>query len=258
MHIGILSYNKPQLTRECLDTTLKFVPPEHITLAHNGSKPEVIENLQTLYPKVIHHITPVNRGYTGGSNDLLTECFKKSEWTLFITNDCLLQNQPQTPQKPGLYAPTILRRQSPNIDSIGGLFQPVTGKLQHLRCPQKAETASAERQTLKHRLLPVRPYFYVPGTAFYIHKSVFTHLGGFDESLHTYWEDVDFSARAYKARLHLGLMPDTVFRHKIGKTCHKDPFYTKTLFQRNRRIVSKRHSILHLPPLPQNWHFLSK
>jgi GT2 family glycosyltransferase len=231
MHVSLLSYNHPQHTTDCLQSILRHVPAAQVTLLHNGSRPEVVSQLQLAFPKIEHHVLAENRGFTGGANAALKQAFQRSDWCFFITNDCLLETAPTQPTRSGLWAPMIWRRKSEQLDSCGGSFSPLTGKLRHFR-----DVAEAEKRPKYGR------YFYVPGTAFYIDRSTFTALSGFDESLHTYWEDVDFSVRAFRAGHHLGICENTHVRHKIGKTCHKDPFYTRVLFQRNRRTVSARYS----------------
>ncbi len=69
-----------------------------------------------------------------------------------------------------------------------------------------------------------------------------------DESLHTYWEDVDYSARTYLKGYKIGVIKDLKILHRVGKTCHQKPFYTTFLFQRNKRIVSIRHSYFLVRP----------
>jgi GT2 family glycosyltransferase len=78
---------------------------------------------------------------------------------------------------------------------------------------------------------------YVPGTAFLIDHSSYQSLlqpTFFDESYHTYWEDVDLSLKALSSGIKLSALPTWKLSHGIGKTCHKDRFYTSELFPRNR------------------------
>lgn len=82
---------------------------------------------------------------------------------------------------------------------------------------------------------------YVPGTAFWIHRELFENFY-FDENLGTYWEDVDLSLKVKKSAYPLILSPQTEILHSVGKTCHKDVFYTTYLFQRNRKKVCLTHA----------------
>src|SRR5690606_5247165 len=120
----------------------------------------------------------------------------------FLTNDCELMKAPADMGSlvPGLYAPKVYRRKIPVVDSIGGVFYPYLRRLEHIRTAERAviELAASKRRQFWYK------YFYIPGTAFLAHKIAYEKVGGFDESLHTYWEDVDLSVRAIRAGVHLG------------------------------------------------------
>jgi GT2 family glycosyltransferase len=225
----VLSYNHPTLTQKAVVSVLSKVPSEKILLFHNGSLLEHQEQLRTAFPQIEHISTQQNKGFSGGANLALKAAFKNTDWVLFMTNDCELLDVGQLPSEPSITAPLILNKNQNKVDSLGGLYHFKKAKLSH--CKEEGE------------FIPQKNiYPYVPGTAFWIHKNIFDTLGGFDETLHTYWEDVDFSVRAQKRGFKLNIDQTTRFLHKVGKTCHKDSFYTSYLFQRNRLIVSKKYS----------------
>ena len=245
MNICVLSYNHPNLTERCVNSILKHVDETNVSLVHNGSKPKNIRLLKKLFPKIKHHILHENQGFTAGANFGLTEIFLSHEWALFVSNDCELLVRPLKPNRPGFYSPLIYRRKTNKVDSIGGLFSPLTGRLRHIRNLSEAELSIKKKKFLR--------YFYVPGASFVIDKVSWQKIGGFDQSLHTYWEDVDLSARAHKKGVHFGLLPDLQLRHHIGRTCHKKSFYTKNLYWKNRARISRRHTPVALHPLQSLW-----
>lgn len=173
---------------------------------------------------------PENKGYTGGCNFALRTLLKKFEWCYFLTNDVTLVNLGELPKNPGFFAPRIWRRKVGVMDSLGGGFIPAEQKLYHLK--EEGEIHSLPEGTLS----------YIPGTAFLIHRDVFFKTGDFDESLHTYWEDVDFSQRVKLAGFKLDAIVNFELIHKVGKTCHKDSFYTNHLFHRNKEIISSKYA----------------
>jgi|SRR6185312_7505071 len=233
--IVILSFNHPELTTRTLQSAQAFAPDQDLLLVHNGSRQNFVEQLQKTFPQVQHLILEKNLGYSGGVNAGLSFALQKSVWALLLTNDCqLLQYQrPANDESPALKAPQVFARKQDRIDSYGGVFEPLTGKLAHLKTP--TELASLQTQ-IKTWRLP-----YVPGSAFWIHREVFEVTGGFDERLGTYWEDVDFSVRAWQKDFPLKVDLQTQVLHGIGKTCHKNPHYTTYLYQRNRRLISKKY-----------------
>lgn len=222
----ILSYNHPELTAKCVENTLLVVPPERVLLFHNGSQPRFVAQLKEKFPQIRHREIVLNRGFSGGANQSLSEAFREWEWAFFLTNDTKLMAVGRTPESPGLYAPLIWQRKLFDWDSWGAKLNLLSAKLTHIK-----------QEVFK---LKNHECFYVPGTAFLLDRKTFTASGGFDERLGTFWEDVDFSLRCQKLGLVVKRTAEFTLSHAGGKTCHKDESYTLYLFQRNRWIVSFR------------------
>lgn len=238
MIIVILSYNHPEITARTVRSCLKELNSDQVLLVHNGSTSKHRELLQNEFPTIQHHVLPNNLGFTGGANFGLRQAFQLSDWVLFVTNDCELQTIGPKPSLPGIFAPLIWARREGHMDSLGGEIHLPSGRLRHLK--SRNAWIEAKGNLYRQRRL------YVPGTAFWIHQNVFQNVGAFDESLGTYWEDVDLSLRIEDAGLTVGIAPETKLIHRIGKTCHKDPTYTTFYFQRNRARISRKH-------LAKNW-----
>ena len=225
--VCVLSYNHPEITAKCVKSVLRFYPAEAVYLTHNGSSEKNKNELEKNFPEIHHISIEQNRGYSGGANFALHHIFQKYDWCFFITNDCELTQVGSTPKKAALIAPQIHFRKIGRIDSVGGQFFANRGHLRHLKSVEE------------FRSIP-QGQCYIPGTAFLMHKDIFENTMGFDESFHTYWEDVDLSLRAHKLGHELNY--DTHFQviHSVGKTCHKEPYYTTYLFHRNRARVSRK------------------
>ncbi len=227
--IIVLSYNHPDLTARCIQSIYNLDYKGEIYLAHNGSLEKHIGQLQTAFPHVTHLISKNNTGYSGGANFALSEVFKKYYTVLFLTNDTELLQLPKI--IPNHFSSVkSLKRQTEKIDSLGGLIDLKNGKLLH-----RKDDIDIFNQ---NQYMP-----YIPGTAFWLSKNVFEILEGFDESFHTYWEDVDFSYRAHLNKIIILHSNETLIRHKIGKTCHKNDFYTYYLYQRNRKKFMQKHHL---------------
>jgi GT2 family glycosyltransferase len=229
--VAVLTYNHPNITIDCLKSVEPLVPSELLYVIHNGSLSEHREKVQSEFPELQHVIMPENKGFNGGCNEAMRVVLEKYEWLYFLTNDITLLQLGPLPDVPGFYAPLIWRRKKDVVDSMGAAFIPEESKLYHLKTKE-------EFLNLPSGHLP-----YVPGTAFLIHREIFKQTGELDESLHTYWEDVDYSQRVRLGGLKMDLNLNFELIHKVGKTCHKDPFYTNHLFKRNRDIVSQRYRL---------------
>lgn len=226
--VVILSFNHPEITAATVQSVLPLVAPEKITLVHNGSLPVHQSRIQQMFPQIKHQLLARNKGFSGGANAGLEFVFREGvDWILFLTNDCRLTEVSRPESPPALIAPLIWGRKVGFVDSIGGNFDVPRAKLSH--CKSKEEFENAKNP-------------YVPGTAFWIHREVFLAAKGFDESLGTYWEDVDFSMKVKASHYPLQLDSKTQMIHAIGKTNHKDSHYTTYLYQRNRHRISLKYA----------------
>ncbi len=236
-NIVILSYNHPELTAKTVRSVLHLrFPPQQITLVHNGSEKKHQQILENEFLTIEHISLSTNNGYTKGANFGLQHVFHHCDQILFLTNDTEALTLPgQFPENLDFFSVAILKRNTQQMDSMIGEVNLRTGELTHVRSP--ADLSLNDQNTIKT---------YIPGTAFGITKKAFTSLGGFIESYHTYWEDVDMSLRAHALKLNVGYSLDFKIKHKIGKTCHKHRFYTLYLFQRNKRHFLKKYSDFHI------------
>jgi GT2 family glycosyltransferase len=229
MHYLVLSFNHPEITARCIRSVQTAgISDSSIHLVHNGSTEKHSQLLETQFKNINHIKIRQNQGFANGANIGLNSVFQKTNWVCFLTNDTTIYQIGNTPVLSGLYAPLIYARKTKFIDSFGAMFFPNIAKLTHRR----STTIEPLRDGIE----------YVPGTAFIIDKDTFTRTKGFDETLGTYWEDVDFSVRLKNSGGHLFYDDRWKVIHQIGKTCHKNPHYTSYLYQRNKIIVSNRYA----------------
>lgn len=240
--IGILTYNHPQISLRCVQSAWQVFAQHpqldaEIFVLHNGSLEKNARELQSSlsekFPKIKNFFVNENKGYSGGAN----ECFRlafdhlKADWFLLLTNDTqLLEFNPNILHQFSnlVFTPHLLARKGYRIDSLGGVFKPLTAHLKHIK--------------EKNYKLKPNEYFYIPGSSFLIHKKVFESNILFNQNYHTYWEDVEWSMRLAQAGFNLYQTDEIKLTHQIGKTCHKNSFYTLFLFQRNRIITSLKYS----------------
>jgi GT2 family glycosyltransferase len=235
--VCVLSYNHPDLTERALSSALRFHSFSEIALLHNGSETTHVQRLNNKFPHIQHWVLDKNRGFTGGVNEIFRRAYTLTPWVFLLTNDCELLSRAQLsdvnrpPSLLGTVAWTSRKgEQRGKIDSFLGKVNLASGHLTHFKSKLEmmAPLTSSEK-------------YYVPGAAFFLHRDIFTQAGGWDESLETYWEDVEYSLRLQQAGLLIGIEELVEINHKVGKTCHRDPYYTSYLYQRNRRLVSLRY-----------------
>lgn len=225
----VLSYNHVQLTERCLLSIQKYFKNGQIVLIHNGSEVINVDILRNKFPDIIHLQLSSNRGYAGGLNAgfkyFLEET--KIERCLVLTNDTqLISYQAEIELCPAhLIAPLIYFKSLLKVDSWGGYYHLVSGRLKHYK-DRVANISISEMDS-----------FYVPGTAFLVHRNILSAGLFLQESLFTFWEDVYWSAMVKKQGFSLARTNLITISHAGGKTTRKDTMYTSYYFQRNRLIV---------------------
>ncbi len=235
--IGVLSFNKQRLTEQCLESILSSgYDPGTIYLYHNGSNAETRDNLTNKFPKINHHGSQTNTGYSGGFNSIMKWIFGSgARSVLFLTNDTTIDKSTLTEclgagdaTGSGFVAPEIHYMKYPEkIDSCGGFFDRTRFTLSHyheLSLPVILETGKD----------------YIPGTALWMRIDVFNKSGGMDERYHTYWEDADLSFRCHSSGINMARGFGAKVYHGIGQTCHKKSLYTTYYFQRNRILFCRK------------------
>ncbi|MES3038060.1 MAG: glycosyltransferase [Bdellovibrionota bacterium] len=231
--IAILSYNHPEITSRCVESVLKYAEQSTpIVLIHNGSADQHRNLLQHRFPEIEHVVLQKNIGFSGGADAVLRFGFQQSPWVLFLTNDTHLQTPVDQISRgidnllPGMYAPKIIWPKSGQTDSWGGWLSLLNGELRH----EKTGYFRSDKENC----------FYVPGSAFLIHRDAYFATAGFDQSFGTYWEDVDLSLQFQACGLPLGTVDFLELTHLGGKTCRKDSTYTIFYYFRNQRKVLNR------------------
>lgn len=243
--ILILSYNHPEITARTI-RSVQMVSILPILLVHNGSELFHIQKLEKEFPGIEHIVLNSNRGFSGGANYGFQHAFKDYDSIIFLTNDCTVENLPQSWDENSLLLPKILHKKSERIDAVGGYFIPHKGEINHCRNIDDFESILLN---VKNKRPFVRVLPYAPAVAFGISKKIFEEVGGFDESFGTYWEDVDWSQKILSIGFKMQVSSNWMIRHMVGKTCHKHSLYSLYYFQRNRKKVSWKYCANYLKPL---------
>ncbi len=228
----ILSFNHPDLTERCVQSVQKYFTNSSILLVHNGSEIKVVQQLKQKFPTIIHLELDKNIGYAGGMNsglDFFSHYFHQS-WCLVVTNDTeLVSFNPKVElSNADIIAPQIFFRSMKKLDSWGGWYSLKKGKLFHHKV---LDSQVEDFDKLS---------FYVPGTAFFLHRQVLEKKFKFDESLFMFWEDVYLSFVLKTKGMILTRTPLIILKHGGGKTTKKNMHYTSYYYQRNRLRVAPK------------------
>ena len=235
----VLAYGKPAQAAACLQAIHDArYRGESVFLLDNGSHPPIQNHSPQFGDSVAFLRLDENRGYAGGVNAGLRALSEKGYAGAFLlTNDTRIQEDAleaclEVAETTGaaIVAPEVRLLSDPSrIDSIGGYLDPQSATLHHYR-----EFPAALPPLL-------REGDYVPGAAFWIRLDAFRAIGGFDESLFAYWEDVDLTFRLRLKGFSAARAPGARILHGRGPTNRGNPLYTTFYYQRNRFRVCRRH-----------------
>jgi GT2 family glycosyltransferase len=86
----------------------------------------------------------------------------------------------------------------------------------------------------------VAPLFGFSGGAAFLRRSAVAAVGGFDESLFMYYEDLDLAWRLRLAGYRIGSAPDAVVVHRHAASSGSDSPLVRSQSMRNRLVVTAR------------------
>lgn len=225
LSICVLTYNQPDLLAGCLPSIPKWEGCEYLVI-DNGSpfKQEVAEIARQNGFEVRR--VEENRGNIGGQN----LCFEQAqgEWVLFISDDVECWD---------LRLPEFIEREAQIFPVI---HEPSLNRLNYgLRWnwPGYGQT-----MTRYYCLWPIDVHFdYIPSICYFMRKSAWKVVGGFDESLGTSHEDIDMGMRlrAMKYRLHCDLSSRVI--HRANGTLKSTLLNPSEKFQEARLKVIRKH-----------------
>jgi GT2 family glycosyltransferase len=227
---AVVAYRSRAELVGCLDSIAMDAPAEACVVVVDNASPDdsaAVAASHQLAPRIV--ASAKNLGFGGGCN--LGVAGSTADALFFLNPDARL--------KPG--ATALLTRAMDADRSLGVVAPRVidpTGE-------SRAASAGAEptvRSTIGHFLalaripvmrgfftsvflvdgsLPVRPD-WVSGAAMLVRKSAFDQIGGFDERIFMYMEDVDLCRRLREQGWGVGYEPEAVVEHVMGHSQSTD------------------------------------
>lgn len=228
LDIIIINWNSATQLRRCIDSILSSTIkiPGKLIIVDNCSTDSSMKSLNEIMD--IQILQPrENLGFGGGCN--LSSCQSKAGFFLFLNPD--IQFPPDSLKK--LVDFLNSAELSPETGIIGVQLQNPGGSIQKniARFPRFKELfpRMAGLDRICSRIF--KPHFIndmdytknqlvdqVPGAFFLVRRSCFEQLGGFDERFFIYYEDVDFSYRAYQTGWKTQYLADVKVFHSGGGT----------------------------------------
>lgn len=245
--IILVNYNGADVVLDCLRSLLQFlhaVPYEIIVVDHastDGSAALIAKQ----FPAVNLIKQAENRGFGAGNNVGAKNA--RGEFLFLLNTDTLLTND---------VLPTLVRliKEHPEVGIIGTKLLNADGSLQlsvaaeisfageykTLRQLQQYNSQHG-RESIAHKFDHAQTVDIVIGAAFFIRKSLFETLNGFDETFFMYFEESDLCQRARDRGWQVLYAPDVSIIHLGGYSVSKVSARMRLEYRRSQLYYYQKH-----------------
>jgi GT2 family glycosyltransferase len=210
--IIIVSYNTKELLLNCLKSIFRHDPKveKEVIVVDNASTDGSPHAVKTLFPQVTVIENDQNLGFAAASNQGVHHA--SGAYVLLLNSDTKLKSD--------AISKLILNAQQQNAsiatcqlqNSRGELQVPQGGALPNLTnialwmlfiddVPLVNRLVTPYQQNSKKYYLSSHPVGWVSGTALLVDRATYNRLGGLDQNLFMYGEDVEFCYRVHQAGL---------------------------------------------------------
>jgi len=245
--IILVNYNGSKYIEQCIDSLLNQTFRDfEIVFVDNASKDNSVDLFRNIVKKrkiknVKIILNKTNRGYTGGNN--IGVSYSSGKFIVILNNDtyldknwlaALVREAKQLSNNKGIILTSKVLYPDKRINSTGFLCDKyITSMPRGWLEEDKGQYDS-----------DLFDFFYQSGASFLMRKKDFLKLGGFDDVLFLYHDDLDLGWRGRLSGFIIKYVPDSVCYHyeSIGlKKMHVLKFY---YMQRNRiRVLIKNYEI---------------
>jgi GT2 family glycosyltransferase/glycosyltransferase involved in cell wall biosynthesis len=237
--IGIVTFNKLDLLKECITSILQNTDYPHYQLAivSNGCSDgtrEYLLSLEHQYPGKLVLFFNLQNDFYVKPNNVLMRAFPDSDMVL-VNNDMLFNHAEWLRE---LYLGAY---SSPLVGAAGGLILDPAGLVSEAGAELHAGgygTNISRGMSLDNPLLQIRRYVgYVSGCLLYMKREFINKFGVFDERFHPmYYEDADWQYRIHQNGIKTLYVPTCRAVHREGSSAGSDIRIGMKRFQEINRL----------------------
>jgi GT2 family glycosyltransferase len=220
----------------------------------NGSQEDISGELKIRFPAVDLLSLPTNIGFAPAVNIAVQHAFQDPDcqFIFLLNNDArihpnalkILAQAAEEYPLAGIFSPIIYDQDAPKRIWYAGAR----------RRPGILAAADTGRGKIDHGQFTISPVDYVFGTAMFIRRSVFDHIGCFDERFFLYLEDLDFCLRAQDNGFELLFVPQAQVWHAGSASTAHNLALRRYHHLRSSILFLKKHaSRLSLVPAVPFW-----
>ncbi|HEY9894729.1 MAG TPA: glycosyltransferase family 2 protein [Candidatus Sericytochromatia bacterium] len=245
--IILVNYNGAEVVLNCLRSLLQFLHtvPYEIIVVDNASTDGSAALIAQYFPTVRLIKQAENRGFGAGNNVGATDA--KGEFLFLLNTDTLLTSD--------VLPPLITLMQAyPTVGIIGTKLLNADGSLQLSVADEisifgeyktlkqlKQYTDPQQRDVIEQRFQHVQTVDIVIGAAFFIRRSLFETLNGFDETFFMYFEESDLCQRVRDRGWQVLYNSDVAIIHLGGYSVGKVSDRMRLEYRRSQLFYYGKH-----------------
>ncbi|WP_417200342.1 glycosyltransferase family 2 protein [Bizionia sp.] len=244
--VVILNWNGQKLLEQFLPAVMAFSEEANIYVADNASTDDSVHYIKENFPEITIIENSENGGYAKGYNDALKQveediyCLLNSDvevtenWLESILEE--FENNPAT----AIIQPKILDYKNKTYFEYAGAAGGFIDKYGYPFCRGRVfNTLEKDNKQYNDKT----NIFWASGACFFIRKSVFKNLGGFDESFFAHMEEIDLCWRAFNQELKTVYIGTSTVFHVGGATLkNTNPKKTYLNFRNSLFTITKNAS----------------
>ena len=246
--IIVINHNGKNDWEECFKTLYNLNYPDfEILLVDNNSEDKSVEKIKNKYNDVKIIELKKNYGFAEGNNKGLIQA--KGEYIALLNMDTLvdpnwlteLVKVVQKSEKIGIVGSKIYYYSDRKKINFGGSSCDKYGNTTQINANKFDDELPSKQSPTK--------IFYACGASMMFKRELYNFIKLFDPTYFMYWEDVDFSWRAWICGYDVYYVPTSIIYHKINRVRKNFP---KIIYmsQRNKlRTLLKNYELRSLPKI---------
>lgn len=215
----IVTWNGKLLLERFLPSVSATSHPSYEILIADNASTDGTSHLLSAFPVCRHVLLDRNYGYCGGNNR--AAAVARGEWLVFLNNDVrvppdwlekmdlFLREYPQT----GIAQPVLKSESDPGVFEYAGASGGFLDVFGYPFCRGRIFDVC---ETDKMQYPSAEAISWASGAVFFIKKSLFEQLGGFEEVFEFHMEEIDLCWRAWRAGTTVAICPTAEVFHLGG------------------------------------------
>ena len=242
--ISILNWNGGNETINCLNSILNSTFQSYsILIIDNASTDGSVNLIKQQFPWITVIENSDNLGFASAQNQGVQFALKNGyEYVWILNNDTIVNSETlqylvkalDRNQAIGAVSPVIFESSSSGEEKIQFCGCSVVWDSHYFDLHATLDDALASQDENPDKIC-------LWGTAMFVRTELMANLGGFDDRLFAYYEDLDFSIKIIRAGFFNKIIPEATVYHAGLTDPHKRPPHYVYFNTRNRYLFWKKH-----------------